>query len=484
MRTSFLYSPLLFLIALFAQIGQTQAQKIKSAAFDYTPEAAGDQYNQRIPKKAFTVSPTDFVILSRKSDNTYAIIRYGADLKKATWTTPVQLLGQETVEAFSHNNQTALLITHRVLPEQGSQALYGRLFDVATGKEISQTKLIDAPSKSRRLAVAISADGSKLVAYHSITRNEELRSIQAAIYDASLTKIKDRTYDLAGAGPQVSAQIQIDNHGNQFVSILTSNSMRLSVRRYNNRNNEIKVMEVMLGGVFDGVNVYVMDTYFKLHQDSSLYAAVLVAEEKKGEYHSLKMVRFDYAAGNMRFADEFRFTPEFTEKLNKATGAKRLEDIYLSDILISSEGQTLVIGEKKYTEGGENSDYHAKELLLFAYDEYLHPTWNSVILKDQVAPAAEGFAGISYNAHLIGNRLQLLTLETIKGKTDLYTRSIHLLTGASEPPKAVGLNVANDKQVAFVKDFTTWLDERTITAVNRPSKASAGLRLSRITFKK
>ncbi|GGK84352.1 hypothetical protein ACD591_13435 [Rufibacter glacialis] len=482
MRNRYQLHFLVILFGVFASLYQAQAQKIKSAAFTYAPEAAGDQYNQRIPKKAFSVSPTDFVILSRKSDNSYAVERYGEDLK-ARWSTKVNLLGQETVEAFSQNQQTVMLITHRVMADQGSQALYGRLFDVASGKELKQTKLVEAPSRSRRPAVAVSADGSKIVAYHAITRNEELKSMQATVYDASLAKIKDRTYDFAGAGTQVSAQVQVDNHGNQFVSVLTNNSMRLSVRRYNNRDNEIKVMEVMLGGVFNGEKMYVLDTHFQLHQDSSLYAAVLVAEEKSGDYRSLKMVRFDYAAGNMRFAEEFQFTPAFTAQLAKATGEARLQDIYLSDILISSEGQTLVMAEKKYTEGGENSDYHAKEILLFAYNEYLQPTWNSVIIKNQVAPSTEGFAGISYSAHLVGNRLQLLTLETLKGKTDLYTRSIHLVTGAAEPPKAVGLNVANDKQVAFVKDFTTWLDERTITAVNRPSKASAGLRLSRITFK-
>ncbi|WP_460894762.1 hypothetical protein [Rufibacter soli] len=472
----------LFLLGLLFQPDLGQAQKIKSSAFAYAPEAAGDQYNQRIPKKAFAVSPTDFVILSRKSDNTYAIERYGADLK-AVWSTPVPMLSQETVEAFSQNKGTALLITHQVLPDQGSQALFGRVFDVATGKELKRSKLQEAPSRGRRPAVAISADGSKLVTYHANTRNEQLQSMQANVYDASLTKIKDRLYDFNGLGNQVSAHVQIDNHGNQFVSVLTNKSMRLSVRRYNNRDNEIKVMEVMLGGVFNGEKMYVLDTHFKIHQDSSLYAAVLVAEEKTGDYRSLKMVRFDYKAGNMRFAEEFKFTPDFTKTLAQSTGATRLADIYLSDILVSHEGQILIMAEKKYTDGGENSDFHAQELLLFAYNEYLQPTWNSAIIKNQKAPASEGFAGISYSAHLIGNRLQLLTLETIKGKTDLYSRSIHLLTGGAEPPKAVGLNVANDQRVSYVKDFTTWLDERTITAVNRPNKASAGLRLSRITFK-
>ncbi|WP_192822995.1 hypothetical protein [Rufibacter sp. LB8] len=469
------------LCLLFCQQAAT-AQKIKSVAFSYAPETTGDLYNQRIPRKAFPVGGADFVILSRKSADAYAVERYGADLK-TKWSSPIALLRQETVEAFSVNGTTALVITHRLLADQGSQALYARLIDLTTGKEVQQKKLQEAPSKSRRLNVALSEDGSKLVTYHTITQDEQLQSMQAQVFDASLQKLRDRLYDFRTSQGQVSARVMIDNAGFQYVTLLTDNAMRLSVRRYNNQDNEIKVMEVMVGGVFNGVKMYVIDAFYKVQQDSSLYAAVLVAEENTGTYQALKMVKFDYTINNMRFADEFQFTPAFTQKLNQATGAERMEDIYLSDILVSAEGHSLIMAEKKFTEGGETSPYHARELLLFAYDEYQKPTWNSVILKKQTAPSQEGFSGISYRANLFGNRLQLLTLETLKGKTDLYNRSLHLLTGAAEPPKAVGLNVANDMEVAYAKDFTTWLDERTIITVTRPSKASAGLRLSRLTFK-
>ncbi|MBA9077638.1 hypothetical protein [Rufibacter quisquiliarum] len=476
---------LLFLIVagIFFCKTDSFSQKIKSASFTYAPETAGNYYNQQIPRKSYPVNATDFVILSRKSNQTYAVERYGADLK-TRWSAPFSLLGSESLVAFAVSAKTALVVTHRIDPEQGSQALYGTILDLTTGKELQQKKLQEAPSKSRRLTLSVSEDGSKLVTYHSITRDEQLRSMLAVVYDATtLNKIKERPYDFGGTNGQVTAQVHIDNRGDQYVSLLTDNNMRLSVRRYNNQDNEIKVMEVMVGGVFDGEKRYVLDAHYQLAQDSSLYAAVLVAEEKSGDYRSLKLVKFDYAINNMRFAEEFVFTPEFSQRVAKASGANRLEDIYLSDILVSTEGQALVLAEKKYEEGGENSPYHAKELLLFSYDEYLNPTWNSVILKNQVAPATEGFAGISYSARLFGNRLQLLTLETLNGKTDLYNRSIHLLTGTSDTPKPMGLNVANDMGAAYVKDFTTWLEENSIIAVNRPSKASAGLRLSRITFK-
>ncbi|MGV3540290.1 MAG: hypothetical protein ACO1OQ_10790 [Rufibacter sp.] len=481
MSTGFSKYFLFLLLPLLCLSQIATAQKVKSTAFTYVPEATGEYHHQRIPQKTLVATASEIIMLSRKTDQQYAVERYGADLK-LKWSTPIPLLGSETVEAFAQNGQTVLVITHRTLPDQGSQALYGKVFDAATGKELQQKKLQEAPSKNRRLGVAISEDGSKLVTYHSITREEQLISIQASVFDAHLNKLKDRPYDFAGTNGQVTAQVQIDNRGDQYVTLLTNNNMRLSVRRYNNRDNEIKVMEVMVGGVFNGEKMYVFDTHVQLQQDSSLYAAVLVSEEKSGDYRSLKMVKFDYALNNMRFAEEFAFTPEFSKKVAAAGNATRLEDLYLSDILVSPEGHALVMAEKKYEEG-PNKPFHARELLLFGYDEYLKPTWNSGILKNQVAPAAEGFSGISYRAKLFGNRLQLLTLETLNGKTDLYNRSIHLITGASDAPKAMGLNVANDKQMTYVKDFTAWLNESTIVAVSRASKGTPGLRLSRISFK-
>jgi hypothetical protein len=476
---------IVFFAVLSFVSGNAQAQRIKSSNFSFFSESQQDQYNQQLPQKSFAVNSTDFVILSRKAKDAYALERYGKKMKPL-WSTPIGLASQETVEAFTKQDQTALVITHRNAIETNTQSLYAITIDLATGKELQKKKLMEAPSTSRKLVVSLSKDGSKLVTQQYLQKGDQLQGIQAIVYDGSLTKIKERRYEFPVHTGGLTAQVQIDNHGSQYLTLLTENSMRLSVRRYNNKDNEIKVMEVMLGGAFNHEKVYVLDTKFQLEQDSTLYAAALVAEEKTGAYRSLKLVRFDYRTNNMRFAEEFMFTPAFLERVSKANNLSttaQLEDIYLSDILVSKDGQLAVITEKKFLEVGPQGKYRAQDLLLFGYDEYLKPTWNSMIKKDQQAPAAEGFSGISYRSQLFGNRLQLLTLETLNGKTDLYTRSIHLLTGVSEAPKATGLKLANDKQMAFAKDFTTWLDERTITAVNRQSKASKGLRLSRVTYK-
>ncbi|QHL87782.1 hypothetical protein GU926_10215 [Nibribacter ruber] len=469
----------------FFIFGNTQAQKIKSVNFSLFSETTQDHYNQPLTQKAFALNSTDFIILSQKALGAYHVERFGKDLK-AKWSTNLALLPQETVEAFARQQETALVITRRVDEAQGSQALLARVYNLATGQELQQKKLMEAPSQSRKLVVSLSEDGSKLVTQHYLQQEDRLLGIQATVYDGALTKIKDRRYEFPVHTGSLTAQVHVDNHGSQYLTLLTENAMRLSVRHYNNQDNEIKVMEVMLGGMFQQEKQYVLDLKFQLQQDSTLFAAALIADEKTGEYRSLKLVRFDYRLNDMRFAQEFLFTPDFLARISQANNLSttaQLEDLYLADIIISQEGQLLIMTEKKFLEAGPEGKYKAQELMLFAYNEYLQPSWHSMIKKNQEAPATAGFSGISYRSQLFGNRLQLLTLETLNGKTDLYDRSVHLVTGASSEPKAAGLKIANNQKEVYDKSFTIWLEERTFTAVSKPAKAAKGFRLSRVRLK-
>jgi hypothetical protein len=274
--------------------------------------------------------------------------------------------------------------------------------------------------------------------------------------------------------------VLIDNRGDQYVTLITDNLTKLTVRRYNNTDNNINVMEVQIGGVFEGRRVYMMDSRFQLEQDQALYGTAFCVEEATGNYHSFKAVKFDFAAGEMRLAPEFRFSPQYLTDMAKVNKTDlphptRLEDLYLAEIVVTDD--------KKFVEGGENSPYLAQDLHLFAFNEYMTPTWRSVLMKNQKAPADEGFTGISFRSAQMNNMLYLLTLETLNKKTDLYLRKIDALNGQAEPPKRVGLNVADDEQISYVKDFTAWLDDKTLVAVNRPSRKSATLRLSRITVR-
>jgi hypothetical protein len=411
---------------------------------------------------------------------------YHPDLKKG-WTADLVLGDQEELEAFSHNGQSVLVLTLRKTAAPGSQSIYGTRIDLQTGQKSSPQKIFEAPAASRRIGTALSPDGNKLVTFQYLNQQDQLKAITATVFDGDLKKLQDRDYSFRDLSGIQSASVRIDNSGNQYVSLITNKATKLSVRRYPLAQGEIKAMDIQVGGMFEGHLVYIFDTFFAVQPDNQVYAAAIVADDKTGQYHSLKVVGFDFGAGEMKFAPEFLFSPQYLSDTNKlipngSTPSKRLEDIYLTDLVLSPEKDLLVVAEKKYNEA-PGKPFVAQQMHLFAYDSFLNPTWHSLVHKHQTASADEGFSGISYRARVFGNTFQVLTLETLNGKTDLFTRKINLKTGASAAPTPLGVQVSSRESMAYLKDFTAWLNEKSIIAVLKPSRKSAALQLSRVTTK-
>lgn len=460
--------------------------RVRGTAFRNLPDQSEDPYYQRLKTKTLPVNNTDFVVLAKKTSSSYTVEFYTADLKKL-WEAPLNLTANEDIEAFAQNGSQVLVLTHKQNQEAGIQNLLGYTIDLKTGKKSEVKNIAEAPAKSRRLGAAFSEDGTKVVAYAYLHQQDRLKAINALILDGNLNKIKERTYTFDDLQGIQSATVKIDNAGNQYVSLITHNATKLSVRRYTNNSQTLKGMDIQIGGVFEGKKVYIFDTQFSLQQDSSVYAAAMCADEKTGDLYSLKVINFDFRSGDMKYAPEFRFTPQYLadlNKLNKTTTkpVTRLEDIYLSEVVVSPEKKVLVIAEKKYNEG-PRLPFAARELHLFSYDEFMNPTWHSLINKNQVAPATEGFAAISYKAYLAGSDLHLLTLETLNNKTDLYHRKINIAKGTTAAPKPLGLNLAATQGLPYQKDFTAWLNEKTIIAVTKPAKKASTLQLNRILVK-
>lgn len=486
MKRSILY---FILLALLCQPLSILAQsKLKaSVPFSYLPDASEDRYNQQITRKTIPLNTTDFVILSKSTGSKYAVEKYNQGLKKV-WTAVIDLTGTETVEAFSAGKDAALVVTRRD-NGQGSQLLYGHAIDLATGKSMESKLLLEAPARGRRARIITSPDGNFILACRYQTDgNEQIRNISGTLYNSSLRKIQDVTYSLNNVPAILSADVQVSNTGEQYISLISENMTRLTVHQYSTKSKEAVAMSVLVGGLFEGKKVYIMDSKFTLMPNGTLYGAVFIADETSGQYHSLKTVKFDFDAKDMVFAEEYKFTPDYLAKVNaqdKSAGPKpsRLEDIYLSDLLLTAENKLIVIAEKKYLEAGENSPYVAKELHLFAYDEFMNAAWNSVLLKSQRAASEDAFSGISYSAYVDGATLNLLTLEDLSGKYDLHLRRINTANGQATAAKAIGLNVANDKGLAYVKDFTSWLTPKDIITVVRPGRRAQGLKLSHVQLR-
>lgn len=460
-----------------------QAQKVKSAPFSYLPERTEDRYNQRVPNKTLPLPAGGFVILAHKSASEYAVERYDADLKRQ-WSASLPLTADQAIDAFAVGGGQVVAVVYQ--KEGPSQTLSAQPINLSNGQKGVATKLVDTSVRNRRPGVAFSPDGTHLVAWQYVTRNEQIRAISANVYDTKLTKIKTRSYDFSDQGGFFSTTVHVGNDGAQYVTLVSDEMKKLTVRRYRNDNTDIKVMSVAVGGTFGGKVVNVFDSRFRLLPDNTLYAAAICNERVSGLYHSLKVVKFDFSGeGDMKFAPEFRFTPEYLAEVNKASNgsSKRLEDVYLTDLLLTDEKQLVVVAEKKYEEGGDDSPGHSRELHLFGYNEFQSPTWHSVIGKDQVAPATEGFSSIGYRAAVFGSEVQILTWEKLKNKSDLYLRRVNAQTGVVQEPKGLGLNVASDQNPSYVKDFTAWLDPKTVIGISRPSKKSAALMLNKIVVK-
>ncbi len=474
--------------ALLLNISPVKAQtKVKTVPFAYVPDKSADPYAERVPNKLLPLPDGTFLLLTRRTAQEYAVEHYaGSDLKKS-WSCAVPLGAGEVIDAFTTTADAATIITYRLVNETLTQSIAGFKIDLATGKRTERTELLAAP-KGRRLNAAVSDDGTKLVAYETKARQSQIVELQTVVFDNSFRELTRTTVDLRGAGASPSATVRIANTGDQYVGLQTDGGIKLTVRRYPLKGTEAQVLGVPVGGVFGGQKVYIFDTAYRFDQDGALYAAATCMNEESGEYYSLKVVKFDFQANDIRYAEELKFNPAFLTELTASaktagsTAPDRLADTYISDVLLTPEKQVVVVMERKEEEG-EKAPHFAKELLLFGYNEFGAPTWHSALWKNQQAPADEGYAGISYRAHVQGTTVHLVALETIGKKTDLYDHSFSALTGKMLPLRPLGLNVAPGQAVNYVKDFTTWLDAKTLFAVSRPAKNAATLTLNKIVLK-
>jgi hypothetical protein len=462
-----------------------QAQKVKSAPFSYLPEQGPDRYDMRVPHKTLALADgSGFVILAHQSAGGYAVERYDADLRKQ-WSTTIPVAPGETLEAFGRGTQQALVVLHH--KDESGQNLTVVPVSLQSGQKGAAKAVMTAAARDRRPGVSISPDGNRLLAFRYITREQQVQRIAATLFDQNLAQLEEKTYDFRDQGDFFSPAVHVANDGTQYVTLISDGMKKLTVRRYPaGAATEIKVLGVPVGGVFGGKPVTVRDARFTVLNDGSLYAAALCADYATGEYYSLKVVKFDFSGiGDMKFSPEFRFTPAYLAEVGKATGkdVKRLDDIYLGELLLTPEKQLVVIAEKHFEEDGSEGPVHARELHVFGYNEFGAPTWHSIVAKDQVAPAVDAYTGIGFRAAVFGGTVQLLTLETIDKKSDLYLRRVNAQTGVISAPERLKLNVADDQQLAYVKDFTTWLTEKTIIGVSRPSKKSAALQLEKIVVK-
>ena len=478
------------LAGLLAGSTPALSQKVKSVPFSYQPEQGTDRYDSRVPIKTLPLADSSgFIILAHQANGGYAVERYDQALKKQ-WEAALPVAPGETVEAFGLGPEQVWVVLHHT--GEGNQNLTVHPIARRGGQAAPPVVLVSAPARDRRPGVTISPDGTHLLAFAYQTREEQIKALDATLFDQKLTKVLSRSYDFRTTRDFFSPNVLVANDGAQLVTMLSEGMSKLTVRRYpatpdlSTQATPVPVLGIPVGGIFGGRTIRIRDARFKLLPNGQLYAAALVADYDSGELTGLKVVRFDFDKNDIKLSDEVPFDATYLAAVGQATGApapKRLEDIYLADLLLTPEKNLVVLAERHYEEGGPELPVHAREIHAFGYNSFARPSWHKLVAKDQIAPIIDSYTGIGFRAAVFNEEIQLVTLETLAGKSDLYLRRLPAVGGIASAPQRLKLNVADDKQLAYVKDFTAWLGPKTIIGISRPSKRSAALQLNRIELK-
>ena len=133
--------------ALAGGAGITQAQKVKSAPFDYLPEQGADRYDMRVPRKTLALADgSGFIILAHQRAGSYTVERYDTELKKQ-WSTTIPVAPGETLEAFGRGPQQAWVVLHH--KDESSQNLAVVPVNLQSGQRGPAKMVMTAPARDR-----------------------------------------------------------------------------------------------------------------------------------------------------------------------------------------------------------------------------------------------------------------------------------------------------------------------------------------------
>ena len=272
------------------------AQKVKSAPFSYLPEQGADRYDMRVPHK--TLALADGSRLCDSGPPERGRLRRGA-------------LRHRPEKAVEHHHsrerrakrwrplgaapQQALVVLHH--KDESSQNLTVVPVNLQSGQSGARQSGDDGPAPATAgRACAISPDGSRLLAFRYLTRDQQVKSIAATLFDQNLSQLEEKTYDFRDLGDFFSPAVHVANDGTQYVTLHQRRHEEADRAPLPGRRRHRNQGAGRAGGRRVWRQAVTMrDARFTVLNDGSLYAAALCADYATGEYYSLKVVKFDFS---------------------------------------------------------------------------------------------------------------------------------------------------------------------------------------------
>ena len=424
-------------------LGQSSTDRLKTIPFRFDTNQDEASFHPTMEQKALKLTDKTFAILSKTSSSNFSIESYNDNLTRL-WSTPISLGLDEVPEVFNVSDKYVYLLTYKMVKTEGAQRIYAYYFDKKTGTRIGQKTLMSAPSKGRKIGITCSENGSVVMVYQHITPNRVISGTRAFVYNSEFKQIKEQVYEFDDLNVSFDPMPRVDNDGNQYLAFITDDYRKIRIRKFTPRTDVYGELTQIIGGVFDGTDIYIFDHLLKLDSSGKVYFAAITVEDSTMLYYSLKVTRFDFDKYEVHMPEEFKFSQRYLDSMpyyKPAPGQKRgsIVDTYLSDLIITPENDIIMIAEKRYTMDEFHGGHVGKEMLLFRYNEFMGYEWLINIDKDQFASHYQFYSGLGFKSAYYPENVQLVTFEKINNRTDVYLRTVSRVNGTYRPAEALNI---------------------------------------------
>lgn len=354
------------------------------------------------------------------------------------------------------------------------------IYNAATGALINHIKknIIENSSYAGNATIAFSEDRSQFVVYNY--QSEDGAQELFDLYDTKTLELKKTYHTNSGKTLNKTKNVFIGDDGSLFIALADAGTFMLETYFFNRQSLE----PVVLSSGFSFQRPAGKIPALQILKQSESAFWVMVPAYIENELVGMNISSFNVVLKTVLYSNSFDvdqnfiksayaqslFTSERQRKKHIATPGS-LENFMLQDVFSDSRGGITCIFESQEWPSAYHDPslamnkplkwkqpddvyYFNEDLMFVNFSAAGDISWKKVIQKTQYGH--QHGLGLSYVARVFNDELKIAMRESAKGNS-LYTCTIDLLNGG-----VVGINSFFDKKMDINKNYSGWIDEKTL----------------------
>lgn len=377
---------------------------------------------------------------SRKSSRYVSLNKYGENFQKEWSKQVLQQNGQCDIDLMAVLGENVYVFISEYHPRDRTIRTSYSHFDLE-GNEIEVRKQIaELPNEKEHrvdLKYTRSINKKKLLCYKNLDEGTKSETILYYLFDAKSEEVISGKIQIPYPDDKFQVRkIMVSNGGKIYVlgkffkvnKVKAPDDFGFKIYQYEPGAAESKEISIDLGELF------ITDLTLKIDRDENLFLAGFYSHQSTDEIIGTCFFRI-----NSSLEEETRSSQHFSEEFlenflrdKQIERGRELQNFYLDNIILRSDGGVLLIAEKFYTTFNSYVDiygywvdqkiYHYDEVIVSSVSGNGHLEWSAVIPKRQQSERREN---LSYVDIVSGTNLYLVYgYQPRKDPRTLYVNSV------------------------------------------------------------